>query len=117
MRTGVDVVSLKRFRRATRSRQLLNRVFTDDELECSKEKRDPQAHLACLFAAKEACLKALGATLISGIRWKDMEVVSVPEGGPELVLRGIARDLLRERKVHLSMTCGVDLAAALVMVE
>lgn len=46
------------------------------------------ARYAQMFAAKEACSKALGTGFRQGVFWRDMEVVPLPSGKPTLRLTG-----------------------------
>lgn len=126
--TGIDLVSVERFRRAAERRpRLLERVFTPGELARAGKRRDPVRHLAGSFAAKEAALKALGTGLAGGVRWHDVEVVR-PGGGstesstpsphaqPGLKLTGRAAEVLAGRPTHLSVTFTRELALASVVV-
>src|SRR5918996_1660295 len=71
--------------------RFLHRIFTDGEIAYCTRRRDPVPHLAGRFAAKEACMKALGTGHSRGVLWKDIEVVR-DEGPPQLRLhRGAAR--------------------------
>jgi len=55
------------------------------------------ARYAQMFAAKEACSKALGTGFRQGVFWRDMEVVPLASGKPTLKLTGGA--LLRLEKL------------------
>ncbi len=87
---GVDLVAVERLRRAvTRwGDRFLRRVFTGEELRYCLRRRDPIPHLAARFAAKEACLKALGTGLSMGVRWQELEVRRASGDPPTLVLSG-----------------------------
>lgn len=110
---GVDVVDLARFERALdRTPRLRERLFT------AEERVLPLRSLAGRFAAKEAVLKALGAT--DGIGWHDLRVISDGEGNPDLVLAGRAAAIAAERgiaRLHLSMSHDAGVAIALVVAE
>ena len=61
MRVGVDVVDVDRFRGVLqRSPRLTSRFFTERERADCAERSDPPLHLAAIFAAKEAVMKATG---------------------------------------------------------
>jgi len=65
------------------------RIYTDRER--ARAERRPHARAgryAQMFAAKEACTKALGTGLRQGVFWRDMEVVPLPSGKPTLRLSG-----------------------------
>ncbi len=78
------------------------------------------AHLAGLFAAKEATMKALGTGWAQGIGFHQIEVVRRPGGAPALELHGAARErarLLGVDTLHLSITHDARAAAAVVILE
>lgn len=110
---GVDVVDLARFDRAlNRTPQLRDRLFAATERDL------PVRSLAGRFAAKEALLKALGAT--DGVRWHDMQVVADDSGNPDLVVNGRAAEIVAERGIkslHVSMSHDAGVAIAFVVAE
>jgi holo-[acyl-carrier protein] synthase len=67
--------------------RFLRRVFTEEEIAYCTRRRNPVPHLAGRFAAKEACMKALGTGHSRGVLWKDIEVVR-RGGPPQLRLHG-----------------------------
>ena len=74
--------------------------------------------LAARFAAKEALAKALGAP--RGLSWTDAEVVTGPDGRPELKVSGTVADAaVRQgvRRWHVSLSHDGDLATAVVIAE
>jgi holo-[acyl-carrier protein] synthase len=97
--------------------RFLRRVFTEGEIAYSTRRRDPVPHLAGRFAAKEACMKALGTGHSRGVLWKDIEVVR-HGGPPQLRLHGGAALRAAEMKVRkslLTITHSDALAMAQVM--
>jgi holo-[acyl-carrier protein] synthase len=115
---GIDCESIERFRGLLGKRRLLERLFTTAELEESLNGRDPALLLALRFAAKEACLKALGTGLGAGLRWRDMETGRVPGKGDLFMrLSGAAKELAGDgRRVHLSTSSGAGLVVAMVAI-
>jgi holo-[acyl-carrier protein] synthase len=112
---GVDAVCIAEWERHLRAggERLLRRVYTKQELKFCAGRTE---RLAARMAAKEAALKALG-TGMRGIRLPEVEVVSRPEGLPELVLRGAAALRAEElgwRRWRLSLCREGDLALAIV---
>jgi len=67
--------------------RFLRRVFTEGEIAYCTRRRNPVPHLAGRFAAKEACMKALGTGHSRGVLWTDVEVVR-HGGPPQLRLHG-----------------------------
>jgi holo-[acyl-carrier protein] synthase len=111
---GIDVVDVARFARVLdRTPGVADRVFTAAERAGRRVES-----LAARFAAKEALAKALGAP--RGLRWHDAEVLSAPDGRPELrVTGGIAAcaDRLGVRRWHVSLTHDAGIASAIVIAE
>lgn len=110
---GVDVVDLARFERALdRTPRLRERLFAENERDL------PLRSLAGRFAAKEALLKALGAT--DGVSWHEMRVIPDTEGNPDLVVSGRAAEIVAERGIaslHVSMSHDAGVAIAFVVAE
>ncbi len=96
---GVDLVECDRFRLALERRARIGeRLFSDAEREYAYRHREPVPHLAARFAVKEAVMKAMGVGL-----WKfamrDVEVVRLPSGQPEVALHAKAATLAEQRGV------------------
>jgi holo-[acyl-carrier protein] synthase len=88
MRSGVDVIEIRRIRAALdrHGRRFLQRVYTDREIACYGGR---VSSLAARWAAKEAVAKALGMG-IGVIRWRDIEILNGDDGAPVLHLHGAA---------------------------
>jgi holo-[acyl-carrier protein] synthase len=119
---GVDTIELERIERVHRqyNPRFIDRVYSDEEKSYALRFKDPVPRLAARFAAKEACMKALGTGWNFGVRWKDISVVNNRMGKPELVLSGKARDFferLGATGVHLSITHSRRYATAVVIFE
>ncbi len=91
LRTGVDIISVERVRKAAlrHGERFYRRFFTEDERQGCGER---YASLAARIAAKEAVAKALG-TGIGDVRWVEIEVITGERGRPELHLHGAAAEL------------------------
>jgi holo-[acyl-carrier protein] synthase len=89
---GIDVIQNDRIRDSIErfGDRFLNRIYTEGEIEYCKKSALPAIHYAARFAAKEAAFKALGTGWAAGVRWKDVEIVRLPSGKPELHLHGEA---------------------------
>lgn len=114
--TGIDLVEIARFQDldpAIRER-FFRRVFTDQELAYIHH-IDQRA--GGIFAAKEACAKALGCG-IGPIRWVDIEITRTEENQPQITLHATARDLARSKNISVwsvSITHTRETAAAVVV--
>jgi holo-[acyl-carrier protein] synthase len=117
---GIDFVDVDEVQRAvTRfGDRYLRRVYTDHELDCSARGGVKRArHLALVFAAKEAAIKALAPSdRLPG--WRSIEVRQAPDGRCSLQLGGHAAELATRARLSefvLSLSHDGNLAAALVI--
>jgi holo-[acyl-carrier protein] synthase len=117
---GIDAVEVERFRMVLKRRpRLLERLFTETEIESLSARIDPTPGLAARFAAKEAVMKALGVGL-GKIGFREIEVVRTASGAPTIVVTGRAErltDALAVTALHLSMTHTKLMASAVVFAD
>lgn len=119
---GIDTIELSRIERVYRDygERFLKRIYAPNEREYSMRYRDPVPRLAARFAAKEACMKALGTGWSNGIRWRDIVVDNSSGGKPEIKLVGKAREHAQRQQVssiHVSITHSKEQATAIVVFE
>ena len=109
---GVDIIEVERIQKiAEKSPRFLTRVFTTEEIQYCSGKKNKYQHLAARFAAKEAFFKALGKK----IKWKDIGIVNLPSGKPELNLN--AQEIFPFDRIHVSLSHIQDYAIATVVLE
>jgi holo-[acyl-carrier protein] synthase len=100
---GVDIVDIAHFRDvASRNAGFLADIFTEGEREYCSSQKNADLHFAGRFAAKEACMKALGLGLSSagmGHSLKEIEIIRRPSGRPELSLSGWAASVSKRKKI------------------
>jgi holo-[acyl-carrier protein] synthase len=116
---GVDIVEIKRIAQALET-TMIERVFTEVEIQYCTRRKNRFQHFAGRFAAKEAALKALGTGWQKGIRWKDVEVTSNPLGKPEVLFHRRAREIYQEsgtQQAHVTITHATEYAVAVVVLE
>jgi holo-[acyl-carrier protein] synthase len=104
--------------------RFLNRIFTDTERSRAERRKNRIETYAKRFAAKEACAKALGTGIRSGVWWRDMGVVNLPSGRPTMRLTGGALRRLQamtpaghEARIDLTISDEGPLAQALVIIS
>ena len=123
---GTDFVNIERIRKVLDrfGERFEKRVFSNQEIQRSRRKYDSSSSYAKRWAAKEACSKALGIGLRMGISWKDMHIVNLPSGKPELVIEGKAKAFLIAMtpkgytpKINVSLTDDFPWAKATVIIE
>ena len=93
---GTDLVNIERIRRVLDrfGGRFEHRVFSELEIQRSRNKYDASASYAKRWAAKEACSKALGIGLRMGISWKEMHVYNLKSGQPQIKIEGKAKEFL-----------------------
>ena len=123
---GTDLVNIERIRKVLDrfGERFEKRVFSNQEIQRSRRKYDSSSSYAKRWAAKEACSKALGIGLRMGISWKEMHIVNITSGKPELLIEGKAQDYLLAitpkgyiPKINVSLTDDFPWAQATVIIE
>ena len=119
---GFDLVEVSRIARALGEHggRFESRVFTASELSDCDGRADRDQALAARFAAKEACLKALGTGWAHGLGFQQVEVLRAGGGRPVLRLLGVAKaraDALGVRSALVSLTHQKGMAGAVVVLE
>ena len=119
---GIDVIEVARLAQAVRrhGERFVDRIFTGAERAACDARGDRVLALAARFAAKEACLKALGTGWAEGLGFRDVEVVREENRPPRLVLHQAAArraEALGVVRSHVSLTHQPGLAAAVVILE
>ena len=121
---GVDMVDVAKFNRVfCTNPDFVWDIFTEQEREYCLSHREPHIHFAGRFAAKEACLKALGIGMSQpGIPYvfQDIEVLRYDGGKPLLSLSGWAAKIsamhrIRQFTVSISHTSGSCIAVVILV--
>ncbi|MED5579380.1 MAG: holo-ACP synthase [Nitrospinota bacterium] len=119
---GVDIVEVGRMKNILERRESFKKkVFTNYETSFCFARLNPFPHFAARFAAKEACLKALGIGLggFGGVnRLKEIEINSEKSGQPILSLSGSIKSLTCEKsitQITVSLSHTLEIAVATVV--
>ena len=118
---GLDMVEIKRMERihSDHGDRFVQRICLPGEVE-GRETGALAQHLAGLFAAKEAVLKALGTGWSAGLGFSQVEVVKNEHGAPGVRLHGNADRRAKQldvHQIHLSITHDGAYAAAVAIAE
>lgn len=116
---GIDLCEIDRIADALsrHGQRFLDRVCVPGEVRRPLDSRRIAEHVAGLFAAKEAAMKALG-TGMRGVAFREIAVAREPGGPPRLVLSGRARaraEALGVVSAHVTITHGRRDAASVVL--
>jgi holo-[acyl-carrier protein] synthase len=98
---GTDIVECPRIgKMIERHGELfLRRIYTQREIRYCQSRKHAIEHFAGRWAAKEAILKAMGTGRSRGIAWTHVEVRNGPDGRPQVMICGAAREVARERQI------------------
>ena len=116
---GIDVLEIPRIAQALarHGERFVERLFRPGELRRPPTSPAYAEHVAGLFAAKEAAMKALG-TGMRGVAFRELAIVRSPGGPPRLALFGRAAAYgarLHVTGAHVTITHGREIAAAVVV--
>jgi holo-[acyl-carrier protein] synthase len=123
---GSDLIDIRRVEKTLEryGDRFIQRVFTEVERRKSEARRQRAASYAKRFAAKEACAKALGTGMRTGVFWRDIGVVNLRSGKPTMALTGGAAARLAALVpaghvpvIHVTIADEWPLAQAFVIVE
>ena len=117
---GIDIVKIERVKNAVArwGDNFLKRVFTENEIAYSYEKKEPYLSLSVRFAAKEALIKAIGSEI--PVALTDIEVQNFGSGRPALKVKGPLETFFKEKSIrcaHLSLSHEHDYGVACVVIE
>jgi holo-[acyl-carrier protein] synthase len=119
---GCDLVDVARIERQLThdGTHFAGDLFTASEIAYCQSKAHPAAHFAARFAVKESVVKALSDCGLSGLFWREIEVINRSNGKPEVVLHGRLRAAAEEmhiRAIFVSLSHTRTAAMASVIIE
>ena len=118
---GVDILREARIQKiwTRHGRRLADKILSDAEREALVQARDPVRFLTKAFAAKEACVKALGSGF-DGVGYHDIGTQREPSGKPVLVFSPRLQQRLQELSItggHISLSDEGGMVCAMVVLE
>ena len=119
---GTDIIEVKRVADIIQKHgdRFVRRIFTDAEIAYCSARKAASLHYAGRFAAKEAGFKAMGRGWGGDISWKDVEVINLPSGAPQIFFHGKALDMVLQLKMaraFISISHIEEYATAVVVLE
>ena len=124
-RPGIDLVEVRKVARVFRGRtELVAAVFSDREAHDCLQRREPWRHFAEHFAAKEACLKALGLGFQSAAGTQFLHEIELVCGAeqPQMMVHGWLAGLSRKMgifswSISVRESCGFAAASVVAVQE
>ena len=108
---GTDIIEIERIKKAEKrwGQDFLKHILTKEEIVYAKRFKNPYAHYAGRFAAKEAIFKAVGNP---DLAWHDVSIVNAKNGEP------ICKHQLKnfKKKILISISHSKDYATAFCIV-
>ena len=96
---GTDIIEIERIHKAlNRNLKLLDKLFSEKELEMLKKKKYKPESVAGNFSAKEAAMKAVG-TGLRGFQLKDVQILRDELNKPVVVPQGKFLDFCNEHSI------------------
>jgi len=117
---GIDLVDIVDFGKNVRSEAFLRKVFTEAEIRDCQSTANSTERFAGKFAAKEACMKALGHGIRQEVWFTQVEVLNDANGAPYLRVSGEAERVMNAKgakRIHVSITHTKNTAGAVVILE
>ena len=112
IRSGVDIIDIRRIKKTLDkyNSRFKRRCFHRQEIKKSESRIKSVESYAKRYAAKEACAKALGTGLATGVFWKDIEVQNVEFGKPKIKLHNNALLFLKNLEKNNKWNIEVSLS-------
>ncbi len=124
---GIDLCNITRIENImdNYNKRFLNRIYSIEEQKRADGKKAKRTcRYAQMFAAKEACAKALGTGLSEGVSWQDIQISSLPNGKPVINLIGGAEIKINSMipdgmfaQIDISLSDESGLAQAMVIIS
>jgi holo-[acyl-carrier protein] synthase len=119
---GTDIISVSRINESLKNKNLLNRLFSKEEISrCGKLIQSKNCY-AKRFAAKEAFAKALGTGITNGINFNEIIVMNEKSGKPFIKITGKTKQIIKKKlnnkaKFFLSLSDEKNYAIAFVTIS
>jgi holo-[acyl-carrier protein] synthase len=117
---GMDLVEIADFEKNVLSNAFLRKVFTEAEMQECDSVVNSLERFAGRFAAKEACMKALGHGIRQEVWFTQIEVLNDANGAPYIQVTGEAERVMNAKgakRIHVSITHTKNTAGAVVILE
>ncbi len=119
---GIDMVDIARIQSRLDSPDTnwVERVYSPDERERADRPPQDVRYYAGRFAGKEAVAKALGTGFSGEVTWREIEILRLPSGAPEVRLTGGALEAavnlgITHWLISISYSEGLALASAIAV--
>jgi holo-[acyl-carrier protein] synthase len=113
LEVGIDIVDITRFNKdVILKKNIIKKIFTDNEIQYCEKKDNSSQHYAVRFAAKEAVVKAFTCYDLS-VSLRHIEIINKKNGCPYVK---ILDDKFSGFDIKISLSHSNDIAIAFVIV-
>lgn len=115
---GIDIIEVKRIEESIQNANFLAKILTYNEIEYVSQFANKCAHVAGLFCAKEAVMKALEDC--KQISFKDIEIAHKNSGKPYVILNGKALEVFNKsgkQNIEISISQTNTVATAICIIS
>ena len=120
---GVDIIQNRRINKSIKNKKFIKRVFNNQEIIISKNKKNTINFYAKRFAVKESFSKALGTGIRDKLNFKDIIILNDKLGKPYIKKTKKINDLIKKRykikdyKLFLSISDENDYSIAFTILQ
>ena len=120
---GVDIIENKRIKKSLKIKGFVDRIFTKNEINKSKNINNKTNYYAKRFAAKEAFVKALGEGFRNNVNFNDIDITNDKKGKPIIKLSHKLKKFLKKKfnidnyKIFLSLSDEMNYSIAYVIIN
>ena len=104
MKIGVDIIEIQRFENMAKDINKLQTLFTNKEIAYFDKYTNKLEHIAGLFAAKEAVVKAFKTGFNAKIVPLDVEILHEVSGAPIVNLKAGAKEYYEQHFVDIDIS-------------
>ena len=107
--TGIDIEKVSKFKK--KNKKLFGKIFSKNELK--NIKNHSAQHIAGLFCAKEAVIKACSP--LEKLGFKDIEILHKKNGEPYAMIKKSKKIKIKDLKISISHSNEYAIAAAILL--
>ncbi|WAW15081.1 holo-ACP synthase [Peptostreptococcus equinus] len=117
---GTDIIEIDRIKKSyEKNPKLLNKLFSDREIQVLEKKKFKPQSIAGMFCAKEAIVKSVG-TGLRNFSIKDLEILRNNLNKPVVIMTGAFKEFCDEEGIEnimVSISHSINYATATAIAE
>ena len=120
---GIDIINNSRIKKLSKNTKFINKIFSIDEINISKNIKNQISFFSKRFAAKEAFSKAIGTGIRNNLRFNDISISNKNNGKPYIKITNRLKQIIKKRfktknvNILLSLSDEKKYSIAYVVIE